>query len=134
MSLQGYALTAEISTEVVSAYAASLQSVPAVVSAPGWFVVGSFFLPLSVQARLEAIAAVSAPGLTGTLRLYDPSPGVDAPVSGSDVQFTTEDHARVLGGAVTLQGNRTYRLQMQVVGATGFDKFGSLHTASLVGA
>jgi hypothetical protein len=129
--LQGYALNAESATEIVCAYAASRQSVPAVLAAPGWFVVGSFYLPKTVKARLDVIAGLSALGLTGTARLYDPATGVDAPVSGSDVSITNLDSARALGGVVTLTGNKVYLIQVQVVGATGGDKFGTVYTAAL---
>lgn len=133
MSLKGYGLTTEIETEIVSAYAAALQHVPAVTAAPGWFAVGSFFLPKSVQARLEIIGGLSAVGLVGAARLYDPTPGVDAPVSGSDVAITGTDAARYLSGAASLVGGRVYTVQVQVTGATGGDKFGTVQTASLVG-
>jgi hypothetical protein len=129
--LQGYSLNAESATEIVCAYAASLSQVPAVLAAPGWFVVGSFYLPKTVKARLDVIAALSAAGLTGTARLYDPTPGVDAPVSGSDVSFTAQDSTRVLGGVVTLTGNKVYLIQAQVTGATGGDKYGTIYTAAL---
>jgi hypothetical protein len=134
MGQQGYALTTKVDTEIVSAYAAAMQKVPAVASGVGWFKVGSFFVPKTLsQTRLEIIASVSAAGLTGTARLYDPTVGVDAPVSGSDVSFTGTDTARVLSGIIAVTGARTYFVLVQVVGATGADKFGMFDTATLVG-
>jgi hypothetical protein len=132
--LQGYALNAETATEIVCAYAATRQTVPAVLAAPGWFLVGSFYLPLTVKGRLEVIAGLSAAGLTGTARLYDPAPGVDAPVAGSDVSFTAQDLTRVLGGVVQLTGAKVYWILAQVVGAAGADKFGIVSTSSLAAA
>lgn len=135
MGLQGYSLTEKVDTEIVSAYAAALQKVPAVVTGPGWFKVGSFFLPKALQrARLEVISSVSAPGLIGTARLYDPSVGIDLPVSGSDVVFDSLTGDRVLSGSFALLGNRTYFVLAQCVGATGADKFGLVDTAGLTGA
>lgn len=132
MGQQGYALTTEVDTEIVSAYAAALQKIPAVVSGPGWFKAGSFYLPKSIRCRLEALGSVSAGGLVATARLYDPT-GTDAPVSGSDVSFSGLSTDRYLSGGFDLTGNRTYFVLVQVVGATGSDKFGVLDTASLVG-
>ncbi len=130
----GYALTTEFETEIVSAYAASMQEVPGVAAAPGWFVVGSFYLPKTLdKVRLEVIALVSAVGLTGTARLYDPTLGVDAPVVGSEAIFTGQDLARFFSGIVALTGNRTYWMQAQVVGAAGVDKWGTVATANLLG-
>jgi len=135
MSQQGYMLTEEVDTEIVSAYAAALQKVPAVAAAPGWFKVGAFYLPKRLaKTCLEVIANVSAAGLAGTARLYDPTLGVEAPVSGSDVAFSATDVGRFLSGSFTLEGARTYWILAQVVGATGSDKFGIVDTASLTGA
>lgn len=134
MGQQGYALTEKVETEIVSAYAAGAGEVPAVAAAPGWFVRGSFYLPKSLaKTQLEAIGCVSATGLVGTVRLYDPTTGVDAPVSGSDVSLTGTSLARALSGTFELTGNRTYLVLVQFVGAVGDDKFGTLGTASLVG-
>lgn len=135
MGQQGYSLTEKVDTEIVSAYAAALQKVPAVESAPGWFKTGSFYLPKTLnRTRLEVIALLSAAGLTGTARLYDPTPGVELPVSGSDVLFTSLTGDRVLSGSFSLTGNRIYFVQAQAVGATGPDKFAIVDTASLTGA
>lgn len=133
MALQGYLLQAEVDTEVVCAYAASQQQVPAVAAAPGWYKIGAFYLPKDLKCRLDVIAFVSAVGLTGTARLYDPTAGTDAPVSGSDISFTNLTDARSLSGSFSLVGNRTYLIQVQGVGAAGPTKFVVLNTASLVG-
>jgi hypothetical protein len=109
-----------------------MQTVAAVASAPGWVTVGAFYLPITLSAvRLEAIGLVSAGGLTGTVRLYDPTTGTDAPVSGSDAQFTDTSSTRATSGVFSLTGHRHYLLQAQVVGAVGADKFGIVETAGL---
>lgn len=130
--LNGYALTQEFETDLISAYAASMQEVPAVSAAPGWFVVGAFRLPKSLErCRLEVIALVSDAGLTGTARLYDCT--AEAPVSGSEATFTgVGGTAAYQSGIVGLSGNRVFLVQCQVVGAAGVDKFGVVETASLI--
>jgi hypothetical protein len=133
MSLKGYAIQEQADTEIISAYAAAMQQVPAVAAAPGWFKVGSFYLPKSLErCRLEVIASVSDDDLTGTVRLYDST--VEAPVSGSDVSITSLSVETARSGGFSLVGDRTYFIQMQVVGASGDDQFGVLDTASLTGA
>jgi hypothetical protein len=131
MSLQGYALQTEADTEIVSAYAASLQNVPAVTVAPGWFKVGAFYLPKALACRLDVIAFVSSAGLVGTARLYDPV--ANAPVAGSDVTFSGLTDARALSSQVQLAGDQIYLILCQCVGATGVTKFAVVNTASLVG-
>lgn len=134
MGVSGYLLQAQVDTEVVCAYAAALQKVPAVAAAPGWFVCGSFFMPKNAAVRLEVIASVSNAALVGTARLYDPSTGVEAPVSGSDVAFTSSTGGALSrSGAFALEGNKVYYVLAQVVGAAGPDKFGTVETASLAG-
>jgi hypothetical protein len=135
MSLKGYATQEQADTEIISAYAAAMQQVPAVAAAPGWFKVGSFYLPKSLErCRLEVIASVSDEDLTGTVRLYDSTSTVEAPVSGSDVSITSLAVETARSGGFSLVGDRTYFIQMQVVGASGDDQFGVLDTASLTGA
>lgn len=131
--LGAYATQQETDTEIVSAYAAGAQNVPAVAVAPGWFQIGAFFLPKALRCRLEFIGAVSSSGLVGTARLYDPSSGVDAPVAGSDVTFTSTNTQRNLSSAFDLLGNRTYWILVQGVGAAGADKFVAVGTAALAG-
>lgn len=131
MGLQGYALQAEADTEIVSAYAASMQNVPAVTVAPGWFKIGAFYLPKDLACRLDVIGHVSSAGLAGTARLYDPVAG--APVSGSDVPFSALTDSRFLSSQLQLTGNQLYLILVQCVGATGVTKFAVVNTASLVG-
>jgi hypothetical protein len=135
MGQQGYALTEKVDTEIVSAYAASQQNVPGVNAAPGWFKIGSFYLPKNLKrTRLEMIGHVSFAGLVATARLYDPTTGVDAPVSGSDAVLSSLSDARVLSGSFELVGNRSYLIMAQCVGSSGPSKFAVVNTASLVGS
>ncbi len=131
MSLRGYALQEEFDTEIVSAYAASQADVPGVVSAPGWYTIAEFFLGKTVKTRLEVIGFVSAGGLVATCRLYDPTAGTDAPVSGSDVSFSALVSDRYQSGAIELAGNRRYMIQCQCVGAVGIDKFATVQNGCL---
>ena len=133
MGLNGYALQTEINTEIVSAYAASQQDIPAVLAAPGWYTFAEFYLGKTVKCRLELIASVSHVSLAGTARLYDPTLGIDAPVSGTDTPFASLTSDRFLSGIVTLTGLRRYLIQAQCVGAVGLDKFATVQTASLGG-
>lgn len=133
MSLGNYMLQPEADTEIVCAYAAAQQDIPAVAAAPGWYSFAEFFLPKTVTGRLEVIGFVSAGGLVATCRLYDPDPAVDAAVSASLVSFSSLTSGRYLSSAVQLTGNKRYMIQCQCVGATGADKFATVKTASLGG-
>lgn len=119
MGLQGYALTVEIDTEIVSAYAACNQTVLGVVAAPGWMSLGAFFLPKDVSARLDAIVLSMDPALVVTVRLYDPTTG--APISGSSASAPSlpASETRLLSAVIALAGNKIYGIEAQAVGATG---------------
>lgn len=129
--LGSYATQTEVDTEIVCAYAAAQQDIPAVASAPGWYTFAEFFLNKTVACRLEIIANVSASGLAGTCRFYDPV--ADAPVAGSEVSFSSLTSVRALSSALNLTGNQRYMIQCQCVGAAGVDKFATVQTASLGG-
>lgn len=133
MSLGGYATQPEADTEIVSAYSASAQSVPAVATPPGWFKTGTFYLRKNLRCRLEFIGGVSSSDLVGTARLFDPTAGVNAAVSGSDVTFSNLSNARQLSGAFDLVGDRTYLVLVQCIGPEGGTKFATVGTAALAG-
>jgi hypothetical protein len=125
----GHALEPADTVEVVAAYSAPKKQIPAVATTPGWRVVGSFFLPRTVKARLDMIASVSASGLTCRARLLDLA--TNAPVSGSTATTTSQTPARALSGIVSLTGNRSYQIQVECTGATGDDKFADFETATI---
>jgi len=130
--LSGYGLLVDSTVEVVAAYAAAAQNVPAVEEEPGWYQIGAFYLPKTVPARLEVIACVSDASLVGYCRLYDVEDG--EPVAASVVRFTTlAVGQRAFSSPCELTGNRVYLMQMQVVGDVGEEFFGFLQTASLAG-
>jgi hypothetical protein len=127
---QGFALEEASKLEVITAFAAAQQSIPAVEEAPGWYVVGSFWLPKSCQARLDVAGSVSAEGLALTLRLFDVAEAAAVSGSTASTQAITPS-TRFLSGKLDLPGQRMYQIQAQCVGAVGDDKFGIVNTASL---
>lgn len=129
--LRGYALQQEIDTEIVSAYAASRDTFPSVLSGEGWFIVGAFYLWKTVATRLEILAALSHTSLAGTARLIDPTTG--DPISGSQVAFTGQSTAVFRSGSFELLGGKQYWIAAQAVGSVGSDRFGLISTASLIG-
>jgi hypothetical protein len=129
--LRGYSLQQEVDTEIVSAYAAASQSFPAVAAAPGWFVLGSFFLPKTVKTRLEFIGNLSSASISGEVKIVDSTTGLD--VSGSLIAFTLLTEVRYLSGVFEVLGQTPYSIVAQATGAAGGDKFFSVRTASLVG-
>ncbi len=126
--MEGYALTKAPSFDVVSAYASSRAQVPGVATTPGWRVIGTFFLPLDGDARLDVLGFVSSGGLTAKVRLFDLTSL--QPVAG-EVTFSGTTPARTLGARVSLSGQRNYQIQAECVGATGDDKFATIETVSL---
>lgn len=115
--------------EVIAAYSASNQQIPGVAAAPAWVVIGAFYMPMTSDVRLEAIASVSDAGLVLTCRLFD----VDgaAPVSGSDTPATSSTvDGRMLSGAFALPGGKVYQVQAQCIGNSGESAI--IRSASLV--
>lgn len=63
MSLKGFALAVQQTTDVICAYAASPRTLPAVAADPGplrWVAIGSFRVPRSVRATLEVQGMATA--------------------------------------------------------------------------
>ena len=115
--MRSIGITTGRTVEIISAYAASAQPIPAVPSSPGWFVVGSLYLPVSSPAQLEAIG-FALPGVAMHVRLFDLTG--TSPVTGSVVTINTPIDTRVLSGILQLAGNRTYQIQAEAIGPTGF--------------
>lgn len=131
---QGFALEGASSVEVIAAYAAPQTLVPAVSATPGWRVLGAFFLPKTVVARIDTLMMVSDDSLTCRVRLYDATPGAIAAASRvvpgtASTQSTTTVHA--YGPRVTLTGGHTYELQCEVTGDEGNEFFGVVPTATI---
>jgi hypothetical protein len=126
---QGFALESASSAEVIAAYSTAQTPVPAVAESPGWHVLGEFHLPKSTAARLDAIALVSAEGLTCRARLFDRTAA--AVVSGAVVSITSLTSVRALSGVVQLIGNHRYQVQAECTGDTGDDQFAVVHTATI---
>lgn len=119
MPTQTIGLTTENQVEVISAYTATNQQLRSVATTPGWYVVGSFYLPISSPARLEAIGLVSAAGITLRVRLFDLV--ACAPVDNSTVEIVAmKIDTRVVSESIDLIGKRLYQIQAEVVGAEGF--------------
>ena len=125
-----FGLEQATTTEVVAAYSAPQTMIPAVAATPGWYVVGSFFLPLTVTARLDAILQVSAAGVTANVRLFDMTDL--APVTGAAVSSTSTAQERKLSPVFSLTGNRRYQIQAEALhGTPALDKFAVVSTASI---
>jgi hypothetical protein len=132
--LQGYGLTTTVDSEIVAAYAASQDTVPAVDTDPGWVTVGAFTLPKSLAAcRLEAIACVSDASLSGVVRLWDATAGAEQEVSGSRAAFTSVGLDETVHSATVALAAGRFLVQAQVTGDSGDYFFGLVRTASLVG-
>lgn len=132
---QGFALTTASSIEVIAAYSAPQTVIPAVAASPGWQALGSFYLPKSCSARLDALMMVSDASLTCRVRLYDVT--VDATLTAAarvipgGVQTQSTTPVRQLGGVVSLKGGHTYQIQAEVVGDSGESFFGTVPTATI---
>lgn len=126
--LQGMAVEPATSVEVVAAWVVPKTVVSAVAAAPGWVVLGEYFLPKSTKARLESILSVSADGLTARVRLWDVTAGAALPGA---VTRTSQVPARELGGVVSLVGNRSYQVQAECVGGEGEDQFAVIESAGI---
>ncbi len=127
--MKGVALTTEEQLEIIASVQTGNKVVLAVAAAPGWNVIGEFYLPVGAPARLEAIGAVSDASLAMTVRLFDLADV--AAISGSPARLTALSYTRVLSGLFDLLGGRTYQIQAQVVGNLGDTYFGSVN-ATLV--
>jgi hypothetical protein len=116
--------------EVIAAYSAPQTVVPAVSASPGWHVIGTFFLPKTVRARLDALIQVSQDGVTARVRLFDLQ--TLAPVSGVQVQSTSTLPERKLSPLAELTGNRRYQIQAEAVAAAPDEEtFAVISTASI---
>jgi hypothetical protein len=111
-------LSAGTTVEIISAYTATNQQLPAVPAEPGWYVVGTFYLPISARARLEIIGSVSDAGLTLRGRIFDMTDGAE--ISGSHAETSSVLDDRETSGFVDLTGGRVYQIQAEVIGPSGF--------------
>lgn len=125
---QTIGLTPEPQIEIISCYAATNQQIEAVSATPGWFVVGAFYLNVSVDTgRLQIIGAVSDTDNDLNARLFDLTTGQVVANSAVKIEemIDTVDHS----GVVSLVGGHLYQIQAEVIGPSGF---GVLKTATLV--
>lgn len=125
---QGFALTNSQTGEVF-AYSSGRSVIDAVAATPGWVVIGAFFLPFSVSARLDIIGFVSDVALTLRARLFDMTAA--AAVPGAVAETTELQDARALSGIVALEGNRIYQIQIECTGDEGDGMFGVLENGTL---
>lgn len=105
---------------VVSAYSTQNQNVPFADLAPsstnGWYVIGTFFLPVSMPARLEVVGLVTdSDEITMSVRVFD----MVALESKLLVNIASESAQRAVSGKVTLAGNRLYQFQARALGESG---------------
>lgn len=129
--VEGLALTAAEVIEALSTYAATDQTVPAVTTTPGWHVVGAFRMRISFDVRLAALASVSLGGLTLNARLFDLI--TNTPVSGV-VTITSLVDLYAESAAMSLVGGHSYQMQVEVVGNSGVQYFGTVRNVQLVTA
>jgi hypothetical protein len=126
--MRGFALKQTAELAVLSAYAAPVQTIPAVATTPGWYVMGAFFLESSAELRLEVIGLVSDVDLTMRARLFDMT--TNEPVGDISVSVRSLTDTRVLSGFAKLTGGRLYQIQVEVTGGAGEDQFGVLRSAA----
>ena len=120
-------LTTTPRVEVISAYTAPNQQVPAVDAESAWWAIGSFYVPVTARARLEVVGLLSSDSLAMQVRLFDMTAA--AVVSGTQVELDATNDQRALSGAVEVTGGHTYQFQAQVLAASGF---GVVKSATLV--
>lgn len=125
---ESYATQEATSFEVVSAYAASRQTIPSYIEDPSWQVIGAFFLPLTGDARVDALGSVSENGLTLKVRLFDLTTLLPVP---GEVVIVSTSPTRALGPVVGLTGGRSYQIQAMCTGGNSTSKFATLDTVSL---
>lgn len=107
----------------------STTPVLAVLTEPGWQVIGSFSPDADGDANLSAIGSVSSSLLVMTARLYCVEPGSVGEVTGSRATIASTVDTRASSARFTLSGGRLYQVQAQVVGSVGDDYFGILRAA-----
>jgi len=124
-----FGLETASSADVVAAYSAPQTVIPAVATTPGWYVVGHFYLPKSVRARLDMIMQVSGAGLSVNARLFDMQ--ALAPVTSAACSSTSLTAERKLSPPVNLTGNRRYQIQVECIGTPADDAFALVSTGSI---
>lgn len=113
----------------------STAAIPAVVSEPGWYVLGVVPVDADQDSKLELIGSVSGGSLVLTARLYCISSGTVGEVTGSRVSTSSTIDFRVISPAkFRLSANRLYQVHAQVVGAAGDFYFGLVRRAIPIGA
>lgn len=125
---RGMAVESAAAAEVVAAWVVPPKNVEAVSATPGWEVLGQYYLPKTVSAKIEATMGVSAPGLTGRVRLWCVE---DAVAVSGYIETMSEDMQRFLGPTVQLQGLKQYQFQAECIGSTGEDKFLVVSSATI---
>jgi hypothetical protein len=126
--VKGFGLTSRPGIEILSAYSAAHDDVPSVAATPGWFVIGTFYLPTTVVLRLELIGLVSEAGLVMHGRFFDLT--AMAPVASSDASITAVVDTRALGPLVELVGQRNYQIQVEVTGGGSGEQIGTVRSAA----
>ncbi len=122
MGLAGYATTVNQTTEVVCAYASSpYQPTPVATNAP-WVVIGSFTVPLAIEANLNVAGLNTGPAVL-SVAVYGPEL-----VDNSTVVLANAQEANVLSSPMQLVPGITYQIAVQYEGASGF---GVIRTVSL---
>ena len=130
----GIGATDDVQVEVISAYSASSDSVQAVVSTPGWTVIGSTHISVGYQVRVEVTGSCSKGTLIMHVRLYDVT--LSAVVSGSSVTLDSTTEVRSTSGEFTITGGHVYQYQVEVVlkeaGTVDGTDFGIVNSATLI--
>lgn len=123
--------TSQEEVSLVADPAPTTRTIPGASVADVWWVIGSFFLPKSVQARMDAILSVSIGTLTVQVRLFDLEDNVV--VSGSIASTSQLAPTRAQSGIIELTGGRNYQIQAQCyrIGATDSTYFGVIDTATI---
>jgi len=112
------ALTNDKTVEIVSGYAAPIQSINTVPQGPAWYVVGAFYVPATERGAVEIIGSVTEPGVELHVRVFDLT--LCAPVEGSVATLSAMVDTRALSGVFDLRGGHLYQFQAEVIGPSGF--------------
>lgn len=132
--MTNFALEEASTTEVVAAFTAPQEVIPAVGSGEtnGWYAVGAFSPHISVtNVRLEGYGWVSTSGMTLQIRLWDTQALV---ALASVVSIVSTSLVSRKGIATNLIGGRTYQIQARALSANVSpveSEFGTMASATI---
>jgi hypothetical protein len=125
MSLEGYALSINPTTDVICAYASGAVTLPAYTE-ERWIQIGSFVVPETVRARL-VVRGNATDGTQVRVALFAP-----AKVTDSQAVLAYLDEREARSKELTLRPGVTYQIAAAAVAAVvGDQSFGVVRVVSL---